>query len=498
MATSRSSPFLDPEVIKYMEDFNQLVMKEALQGGTDRKAKVIDFHIPQELEKIMKLDIGSEPETTDKMLEHCKRIIKYSVKTGHPHFYNQLYSGLEPYSLTGTWLTDALNTNIHTYEVAPVFVLIEKYLMEKMSSKIGFPDGEGIFCPGGSFSNLMAVHLARFRKCGPEIANTGLWGMPKMRLYQSDEAHYSLKKAGLFLGIGMDNVIPIATDDKGRVKADALDAQIQKDKAAGYIPLIYMATSGSTVLGCFDDLNAVADVCSKHKVWMHTDAAWGGGVLLSDKYKHLMSGVDRGDSVAWNLHKMANVPVQASAFVVKETGLLQKGNGLNAEYLFQPDKPYDTSYDIGDRSVQCGRRADAVKVWMQWKALGDSGMGERVERAYENADYFTRRLRESEGFRLVLSEFQCTNICFWYIPPCLRGKEETPEWWAKVGKVAPLIKAKMMKEGTMMIGYQPLTPKKFVNFFRIIIHNPLCDFSDMDLTVSEIKRLGDALTAEDF
>lgn len=497
MATPRSSPFDDPEVIKFIEEFQKLALKNALQAGTDRDTRVLDFQQPEDLEKVMQLDLGNDAEPRDKLLEHCERIIKHSVKTGHPRFFNQLYSGLEPYSLVGAWLTECLNTNIHTYEVAPVFVLMEQAVMRKLCEKLGFLDGEGIFCPGGSFSNFMAVHLSRFRK-NPNVANTGLWDMPKMRLYASKEAHYSLKKAGQFLGIGADNVIGIPSDDAGRMRTDLLHAQLDDDEAAGFCPLLVTATSGSTVLGSFDRLNDVADVCAKHSVWMHVDAVWGGGVLLTSRYRSLMDGVSRADSVSWNLHKMSNVPIQASAFLVREKGLLQRSNAQEAEYLFQPDKPYDTSFDIGVRSIQCGRHVDVLKVWMMWKGLGDTGMGERVERAFENAQYFTQKLRETEGFQLVLPEFEYTNVCFWYIPPSLRGLDTTQDWWTKVGKVAPLIKKRMMAAGTMMIAHQPLSHKNLVNFFRMIITNPLCDFLDMDFAIAEIERLGKDIVEDEL
>ncbi|KAK7468144.1 hypothetical protein BaRGS_00036608 [Batillaria attramentaria] len=489
MATSRSSPYKDPEIVKFLDDFHKLIVEEALQGGTDRDTKVTNFQQPHDLEKLLKLEVSAEGETPEEILQHGRRIIQYSVKTGHPRFFNQLYSGIEPFSLAGSWLSDALNTNLHTYEVAPAFVVIEKYMMRKICDVIGFSEGEGIFCPGGSFSNLMATHLARYR-INPELRQKGLFGAPKMMLYTSQEAHYSLKKAAFFMGFGTDHVVGIPTDEKGRLRPDAFEEQVQRDKAKGLIPTIVMATSGTTVLGAYDELPKLADVCAKHGVWLHVDAAWGGGVLLTEKYRDRMAGIERADSVAWNLHKMSNVPIQCSALLVKQQGMLMDANGLKAEYLFMPDKAYDVSYDIGDRTVQCGRKVDAVKVWMMWKALGDKGMGERVERAFENAEYFTKRIKDREGFRFVIPEFECTNICFWYIPPSLRGQEETEEWWAKLGKVAPRIKQRMMEQGTMLVGYTPLAPKNFVNFFRIIIHNPLCDFSDMDFVIDEIERLG--------
>ncbi|CAG2244947.1 CSAD [Mytilus edulis] len=143
-----------------------------------------------------------------------------------------------------------------------------------------------------------------------------------------------------------------------------------------------------------------------------------------------------------------------------------------------------------DRTIQCGRKNDVLKLWLMWKGRGDKAMGARIEKAFENAVSY-RKLKLTEGFRLVLPEFQCTNISFWYIPPRLRGQNETAEWWKEVGKVAPAIKARMMLKGSIMISYQPLSSKGLVNFFRVIVGNPVCERSDMDFIVDEIIRLAE-------
>ncbi|XP_055957209.1 cysteine sulfinic acid decarboxylase [Patella vulgata] len=482
----------DPATIKFLEDVHKIMVDDALVKGTSREAPVVEFRHPEELKKLLQLPVKNEPATSAEILEDCKRVIKYSVKTGSVQFYNQLYSGIEPYSLAGSWITDALNTNIHTFEVAPVFVLLEQYCVQKICSLIGYENGDGVFGSGGSFCNLMATHLARYKRY-PNMKSEGMYNQPILDLYTSDQAHYSLLKAGGYLGFGTDNIIRIKTDDGGRMLIDDLEVKVEESKKKGHIPFFVMGSCGTTVLGSYDSLNEIADACSKHNMWFHIDAAWGGGVLLSSKHKHLMDGVERADSVAWNLHKMVGANIQCSGIFVKEKGLLEKANRAYAEYLFQPDKFYDVSYDIGDKTVQCGRKADVLKLWLLWKGKGDSGLSERIEKAFDNSQYLATKLRKTDGFKLVIPEFQCTNICFWYIPPSLRGQEETPEWWAKIAKVSPIIKQRMIEDGSMMIGFCPLSMKGHVNFFRIIVVNPACEYSDMDKVLTEIERLGNDL-----
>lgn len=482
----------ESELQAFIDDVKKLAVDEALVKGSDRQTKVVDFKYPEELTKLLQLEIRKGPSSHKELLDICKTVIDYSVKTSNPRFFNQLYSGTNVYGLAGSWISDALNTNMHTFEVAPAFIVIEKYIIQKLCSIIGYKAGDGIFCPGGSFSNIMGMNLARYKRC-PDFKKTGMYGMKRMKLYTSSEAHYSMVKSAVFLGLGSDNVVRIETDDIGRMKPEELEKQILIDKEKGEDPVFVMATSGTTVLGAFDQLDLVADVCERHDVWLHCDACWGGGAMLSEKYKHLMSGIERMQSVSWNLHKMSAAPLQCSALLIKDKGMLEECNRYQAEYLFQQDKFYDTSYDIGDKTIQCGRKVDAMKLWLMWKALGDDGFAAAVDKIYDTARYLTEELSNAEGFRLVMPEFQCTNICFWYIPRSLRGQEETNEWWEKVSRVAPKIKERMVKQGTLLIGYNPLTSKGYVNFFRIIINNPKMDYSDMDFVIKEIDRLGQDL-----
>lgn len=180
--------------------------------------------------------------------------------------------------------------------------------------------------------------------------------------------------------------------------------------------------------------------------------------------------------------------LQCSAFLVRDkTNLLQRCHSAQASYLFQQDKFYDVSYDTGDKSVQCSRKPDAFKFWLMWKALGASELEQRVDRALAMARYLAQEIKKREGFRLLM-EPEYANICFWYIPPSLRNLPDSPELWKKLHTVAPVVKERMMKRGSMMVGYQPHGDK--ANFFRMIIISPQASSQDMDFVLDEIHNLG--------
>eukprot|EP00123_Amoebidium_parasiticum_P013870 comp22199_c0_seq1/m.32640 comp22199_c0_seq1/g.32640 ORF comp22199_c0_seq1/g.32640 comp22199_c0_seq1/m.32640 type:complete len:253 (-) comp22199_c0_seq1:364-1122(-) len=246
------------------------------------------------------------------------------------------------------------------------------------------------------------------------------------------------------------------------------------------------AMAGTTVLGAYDDINAVADVCQRHGVWLHVDAAWGGSALLSARHRGLMAGIERADSVVWNPHKMMGIPLQCSCILLRDTHVLREMNSCHAEYLFQKDKEhYDIDYDTGDKAIQCGRRVDVFKLWLAWKARGREGYEAHVDRAFSNTKYLRDQVVAREGFELV-AEPQCTNVCFWYIPPSMRDMPQGPEYDARLHRVAAAIKPRMLSD--VMVGYQPLGA--LPNFFRMIVVSPVVGPSDMDHLLDTIEKIG--------
>eukprot|EP00105_Crassostrea_gigas_P004872 XP_011418227.1 PREDICTED: cysteine sulfinic acid decarboxylase [Crassostrea gigas] len=470
---------------EFLDKLYEMMIKDGFMKARDRNEKVVEFSYPEELKQKIDFDLGSKT-SDEKILSLCQDIIKYSVKVAHPRFFNQLYGGLDEYSLGGCWLTETMNASLYTYEVSPVFSLMERVVIDKMLGKIGFEDGDAMFCPGGSISNMYALNIARYFKY-PEVKKKGIKGIPDICAFTSEKCHYSIGKGVAFMGMGLDNLINVKTDANGKMIPEDLEKKILEAKAEGKTPYFVNATAGTTVFGAFDPIDEIADICQKYNLWMHVDGAWGGGALLSKTYSPLLKGVERADSMTWNPHKLMGVPQQCSLVFTKHKGLLEQCHSANASYLFQQDKFYDVSYDTGDKSIQCGRKNDVLKLWIMWKNKGDEGFERDIDNQFECAKYLAQLVQEREGFELML-EPQCTNVCFYYIPKRLRGLERTPEWWNEISKVGPKVKEGMMKAGSMMVGYQP--DGDFVNFFRMIISNLDTVKSDMDFVVDEIDRLG--------
>lgn len=475
---------------KFMKSFVDMLLEDAIFKGTSRENQVVEWMEPAALHSAVDLKLSDQGVSHKELLSLARNVIKYSVKTGHPRFVNQLYSSVDPYGLLGQWLTDALNPSVYTYEVSPVFSLMEEELLCEMRKIVGWKDGrgEGIFCPGGSIANGYAINLARQYRF-PQLKELGLCGGGKLIVFTSRDAHYSVKKLSAFLGIGTNNVYEVKTDDRGKMCISDLEAQIKKVLEENAIPFMVSATAGTTVLGAYDPLRDIAMCCKKYNLWFHVDAAWGGGALMSRKHRYLLDGIELADSVTWNPHKLLAAPQQCSTLLLRHEGLLQAAHGLKASYLFQPDKFYDTSFDTGDKHVQCGRRADVLKFWFMWKAKGTRGLEKHVDHVFELARYFTEYVRHRDGFKLVI-EPECTNVCFWYVPPSKRHLQG--EEMSKVlQKIGPTVKERMVKKGSMLITYQPL--RELPNFFRLVLQNSGLTEADMRFFAEEIERLASDL-----
>ncbi|CAH0550870.1 unnamed protein product [Brassicogethes aeneus] len=456
---------------------------------TTRQDKVILWIPPDKLEEQFDFSLTQNGEDHEKLLLLLKNTIKFSVKTGHPYFINQLFSGLDPYGLAGQWLTDALNSSVYTYEVAPVFTLMETHIIREVCRMIGPQWSDGMFCPGGSFGNGTAINLARFNLC-PDIKKKGNNYEQRLVMFTSEECHYSIYKFASFVGIGEENVIPAAVDDKGQIISSDLEMKIKQQKDNGAVPFLVVATLGTTVRGAFDPINEIADICRNHGVWLHVDAAWGGGLIFSQKHRAKLNGMERADSVVINPHKLLAVPQQCSLLLVRDEGLLRGAHSKGAEYLFQKDKHYDKSYDPGDKYLQCGRKCDVFKFWFMWKAKGSSGFANHIDALMKTAESFEKQIRNRPEFMMV-SDRQYMNVCFWYLPRYLRGKSNISEYAPQLHKVAPEIRAVMIKHGSVMLGYQPL--KSLPNFFRFVSQNSSLNQKDVDFILDHIAEIGDSL-----
>jgi glutamate/tyrosine decarboxylase-like PLP-dependent enzyme len=425
------------------------------------------------------------------LLAATEEVLTWSVATSHPRFVNQNFAGPDPIGVVGDWLGAALNTTGATYEVAPVFTLMEHAVLDKLARLAGFPlaasaddPPPGMFCPGGSVGLLFALQLARHRR-DPEITTRGSRG-ERQAVFVSEAGHYSAGKAAALLGMGTDAVVKVPTGPDGAMDPAALTDAIDAADTDGRSALAVVATSGTTVTCAFDPLAAISDVCRTRDIWLHVDGAYGGSALFSPMHRHRLDGLEHADSMVWDLHKMMGMTQQCSVLMVRDAPQLDACFASRADYLFQPDKR-NTGLDAGDRTFQCGRRVDVAKLWLSWKAHGDAGFAARIEHAVGLAEHVRTRV-EQDGAFVFAARGDFTNTCVVWVPPELRPLDLgtlSPVMRERLHALAPAVKARMQDDGTALIGYQPIDG---LNCFRLLFMNPGVTSDDADALLDLIDR----------
>ena len=426
---------------------------------------------------------GSNPESLEQAV---KDYLYYSPAVYKSDFNKLLYSGQNEPALLGDWVTAMANANMHTYQMAPVATLMELELIRQWNQLIGFDQsptgGGGIMVSGGSQANLIGLLLARHKAC-PDYKAKGAQGRTLVA-YVSNQAHYSAEKAMHVLGLGTDNLVKVASDTEGRLCPDALQTAIQQTLAAGHIPFYIGLTAGTTVVGAFDPVKACSDIAKAHNLWLHIDGAWGGPVLFSAQHKALLADSQLADSFTWDAHKLMNVPITAAAILVKDANALKDCcSGGGGEYLFHADQ--NTSYNLGEGSIQCGRRADALKVWLSWKAVGNKGFAAKIDHLQALKSHCVNRIKQHSDLQMLAPSVYL-NVLFQYQPEGIIDQKELRR--INVG----ICKA-MQEAGSTFTDYAQYQGRTGM---RLIIANEGISKTQLDALLDEISRHGKLLTKE--
>lgn len=497
----------DPELSQWLLKVGHM-LSSALAEGISRDAPVVRFASPEELYAHFSDSVGlglrpeEEAHNPEQVLVAVNTILERAVHSAHPRFFNQNWAGADPISVIGDWLTAFLNTTAATYEMAPVFTLMENEILARMSSLAGLSTWEdaphttagahGLFTPGGATSNLWAMHLARMAQLD-NAAEEGLYGAgPRLVAFTSDHSHYSLEKAAVMLGLGRKSLVKVPCDEAGQMKVDELRRAILEVRDRGEQPFFVNATAGTTVTGAFDDIQAIANLTESEGLWLHVDGCYGGTVLFSETYRRLMNGCQRAQSLSWNPHKMMGMTQQCSVLLLKDKAALREAFAVRANYIFQSDKNY-SEMDLGDLTLMCGRRSDGLKLWLTWKMRGDAWFKARIEHAVDLAEQLEHMVMEHPAFILAHSR-TFANIGFWWVPPDLRPLDSADVHGTiaeRLHRLAPKIKDRMQRDGDVLLGYQPLPGRP--NFFRLLVMNPDVTREDLQSAMNIIDRLGQEL-----
>ncbi len=358
--------------------------------------------------------------------EFRERVAPFAFNAAHPASYSYFTPPPLVMSIAGELLGQWLNQGVDVWAAGPVGALVEEEVTTWLRTLIGFGEGSwAVLTSGGVMANIMAltvardVHLARLRGVGRPPRGAELDGV---RVYASDQAHFSIERALGVLGFAPETLRVVPSDDRLRLRSDAVEDAIEQDRAAGLVPLAIATVAGSTNTGSVDPTGELADVAEREGLWLHVDAAYGGAAAFSPRIASRVAHLDRADSVTIDPHKWFFQAYDIGALVVKRREDLQQTFHRTPEYYRHP-KPEDAPLNWFEYSIEGTRRFRALKLWLSWKHLGTLGFARLIEHNVDLAAYLAARCREAPDFEMVPDEPELSVVCFRHLPGGVAGPE---------------------------------------------------------------------------
>jgi aromatic-L-amino-acid decarboxylase len=318
----------------------------------------------------------------------------------HPSFFAYFPANSSPPSVLGEMLTAAIGAQCMLWQTSPAATEMEGRVLDWLRQLIGLEEGfSGVIQDSASGAILCALLTAREKATGYSINEDGFAGGPELVAYCSSEAHTSTEKGAKIAGYGRRNVRKIAVDDKFAMRPDALEQAIVEDKAAGRVPACVVASLGATGVGGIDDLKAVGEICTRHGLFFHVDAAWAGSALILPEYRWMLEGQNHIDSLVFNPHKWLATNFDCSAHFVRDPEALIRTFAIDATYLQSREGEQVTDYR--DWGVPLGRRFRALKLWFVLRSYGVSGLQEMLRRHIGLAEQLEQKIDADPDFMLA-------------------------------------------------------------------------------------------------
>lgn len=411
----------------------------------------------------------------------------------HPSYVAHLNCPVAVPAVAAEAMLAAINTSVDTYDQSEVATLMERRLVQWACQHVGFSGGDGIFTSGGTQSNLQALFLARENVLRAQQALQAHGGngdtsrrdiMSRLRIITTSQTHFSIARAAHILGLDAEAVVSAGTDAAGRMDAEALAELMRDIDDTGGIVMAVVATAGTTDLGVIDPLDAIAEICENANVWMHVDAAYGGGLLWAPRRKHLLEGIGRATSVTIDFHKTFFQPVSSSALLVRDIALFTP-TLHHADYLNPEAEAHSAEAEPNqvDKSLQTTRRFDALKLWTTLRARGATEIGSMVDTVCDLAAEVRGLLDAQPDFE-VLGATDLSTVLFRFAPAAADA--------ATADELVPMIRRVLFRSGRAAIARTTIdgTP-----WLKLTLLNPDTTVADITAVLDLVRATGHGILA---
>jgi aromatic-L-amino-acid decarboxylase len=335
----------------------------------------------------------------------------------HPSFFAYFATSTSAPGIFGELLSAAFDNKAMLWRTSPASTELEEVTLDWLRQMMGLDPGMiGIIYDTASVSSMHAIAAAR-EGVEQRIREEGMSGrpdLPLLRVYVSEQAHSSIEKAVITLGLGQRGLRKIPTDSEFRMDPKALEAAIAEDKRNGYLPFCVVATVGTTSTASIDPVSELIPIGEEHMLWLHVDAAYAGSAAIVPEFRHILAGCERADSLVVNPHKWLFTPFDLSVLYCRHMDLLRRAFSLVPEYLRTPEQEKVRSGS--DYGIQLGRRFRALKLWMVMRYFGHEGLAARIREHCRLARLFASWVEESPDWEL-LAPLSLALVCFRACPP---------------------------------------------------------------------------------
>jgi glutamate/tyrosine decarboxylase-like PLP-dependent enzyme len=422
---------------------------------------------------------GQNPETIYQ--DFLQNVRPYPRGNIHPRYWGWVEGTGTPLGVLAEMLSAGMNSNANFGEQSSVY--IELQVIDWCKEMLGFPkDASGILVSGGSMANLTGLAVARNAKADFDIQEKGLQSVEsKMVLYGSSETHNSVQKAIELFGLGNEAFRRIPVDENFEINLEELSKAIAKDKADGLKPFCVIGNAGTVNTGATDNLEKLADICESENLWFHVDGAFGALAYLSENFRPKLKGMERADSLAFDLHKWMYMPYEAGCVLIRDKEKHHQTFSPSGGYLAHLPRGLASGSWLSEYGLQLSRSFKALKIWMSLREHGIEKYRRLIEQNIEQAKYLAELVEKSDDLEL-LAPVPMNVVCFRFVKEVLSDEQ--------LNELNREILMRIHESGIAVPSYTTIKGKFGL---RCAITNHRSLFSDFDLLIEKVLEIGKSL-----
>lgn len=470
----------DPQ--RFREQGHRLIdlLADFLDASQRRDPGTVLPHI--EPDAMLKRWSGAFDRESDAEFEEIvRRVLADSNNLQHPRYIGHQCCTPLPLAALNSLVGSLLNNGSAVYEMGPVNVAMEKRLAQWMCGLIGYDDqADGIFTHGGTVGNLTAFLAARQAKAPYDVWKQGVDSERPLTVLVPDQSHYCIQRAVSVMGLGEEAVVKVPIDERFHLDIAAARRCLREAEDRGRQVFMIVGNGCSTATGSYDDIEGIADFAAEHDLWFHVDGAHGASALLSGKYRHLLKGIDRADSVVWDAHKMMMTPALATAVLFRKGAHSYQSFSQKASYLFEKEAREEW-YNYAHRTMECTKSMMGLNLYVPLKVLGTDLFAGFIDATYDLARSFARLIDKAPDFETAV-EPESNILCFRYLG---EGTEDLNE-------LQRAIRRELIRDERFYIVQTALEDRFYL---RCTLINPFTRLADLEELLETIRATAASLSS---